>query len=84
VLTDDGAHLRLYQDGQLVATATAPPMTAAHGELSIGCDKLFESHFKGRIDEVRIYNPALGGAEVAADMEAPIQTPKMQKVTSAH
>ncbi len=81
-LTDDGAHLRLYVDGGLVATAKAPEhLGAAAGPLTIGCD-IFGGHFKGRIDEVRIYNRALGGPEVGTDMESPIQTPKQGPVAA--
>jgi Concanavalin A-like lectin/glucanases superfamily len=67
-LTDDGGDLRLYQGGELVRTVPAPVLTAAHGQLTIGCDKTFGAYFKGRIDEVRIYNRALNEAEVAAGM----------------
>jgi hypothetical protein len=73
-LSDDGAHLRLYQDGRLVRTVAAPPLTTANGQLTIGCDKAFGAHFDGRIDEVRVYDRAITDAEVAADMETPIQT----------
>lgn len=77
-LTDDGATLRLYVNGELVRTAAAPEMTAASGPLEIGCGGGY--HFEGRIDETRIYHRALGAGEVAADMETPIQTPKREPV----
>jgi hypothetical protein len=69
-LTDDGAHLRLYQDGELVRTAPAPILTTAHGDLRIGCIPIFGAYFKGRVDEVRIYNRAKSGPELA-DVVAP-------------
>ncbi len=74
-LTDDGAHLRLYVNGELVRTTVAPPLTTGSGPLQIGCDP-WGYHFDGRIDEVRLYGRALTDAEVAGDMEAPVQTPK--------
>jgi Concanavalin A-like lectin/glucanases superfamily/Putative amidase domain len=79
-VTDDGAHLRFYVDGELQGTTAAIPVTTAHGPLTIGCLALYGNHFKGRIDEVRIYNRAITGPEVDADMEAPIQTPKQGPV----
>jgi hypothetical protein len=80
-LTDDGAHLRLYVDGDLVRTTPAPNVTTASGSLEIGCDA-FGGHFEGRIDELRIYNRVLDGGEVAADKSAPIQTPSAGPVAA--
>ena len=79
-VTDDGAHLRLYVDGELVRTTAAPNLTAGHGPLKIGC--AFGSYFEGRIDEVRIYNRALNEGEVQGDKEAPIQTPQAGPVAA--
>jgi Concanavalin A-like lectin/glucanases superfamily len=69
-LTDDGAHLRLYEDGELVREVAAPVLTTAQGPLTIGCDKIFGAYFRGRIDEVRVYNRALNEAE-AIDVTPP-------------
>ncbi|HEY2479284.1 MAG TPA: LamG domain-containing protein [Solirubrobacterales bacterium] len=80
--TDDGAHDRLYVDGVLVDTGPATPVANADGELKIGGDSTATEFFDGRIDEVRIYDRVLTGAEVAADMEAPIQTPKAGPVAA--
>jgi Concanavalin A-like lectin/glucanases superfamily len=74
--TDDGAKIRVYLDGELIATETAIPFTDAEGPLTIGCLDNYGNYFKGRIDEVRIYNRALDPGEVAADKTAPIQTPQ--------
>jgi hypothetical protein len=74
-LSFDGARLRLYVNGRLVATeAVEHPDFASAGPITIGCSGVFGSHFKGRIDEVRIYNRALDGGEVAGDMGTPLQT----------
>jgi hypothetical protein len=75
-VTDDGGHLRFYVDGELTDTEPAVPLTTGKGPLAIGCIALYGDHFKGRIDEVRVYDRALKGWEVAADMETPIQTPR--------
>jgi Concanavalin A-like lectin/glucanases superfamily len=83
-LTFDGAHMRLYVDGELVSTAASGAPIPSAGSLEIGCadDFGFEDHFEGRIDEARIYERALGAAEVDADMETPIQTPKVGPVAA--
>ncbi len=78
-MTDDGAHNRLYVNGQLVDTEPAIAFDG-HGPIRIGGDGIWEQWFDGRIDEVRIYDRALGAAEVAYDMEAPILTPKKTPV----
>jgi hypothetical protein len=79
-VTDDGGHLRFYVDGELNDTEPTVPLTTGKGPLTIGCIALYGDHFKGRIDEVRVYDRALNGGEVAADMEAPIQTPRKEPV----
>jgi glucose/arabinose dehydrogenase/PKD repeat protein len=65
-LTWDGAVRRLYVNGKLVATA---PLTAvkSRGPLRIGGDPVRHEWFRGRIDDVRVYNRALSGAEIALD-----------------
>jgi hypothetical protein len=80
--TYDGSRLRLYEEGELVAekSATTPP-AVGEGALKIGCDTP-DGPFTGKIDEVRVYNRALDGAEVAYDREAPIQTPKATPVAA--
>jgi hypothetical protein len=63
-LTDDGARLRVYLDGELVGTDPAIPLTTGAGPLSIGCLAEYGNYFKGRLDEVRVYNRALSGNEI--------------------
>jgi hypothetical protein len=74
--TFDGGMMRLYVDGELVDEYAADPPVTTEGELEIGAETEHGDHFEGRIDEVRIYGRALDAAEVDADMETPIQTPK--------
>ena len=72
-LTYDGAKMRLYVNGELVASKyVEKPNSSTPGPLTIGCAKLTGSYFKGRIDEVRIYNRALGEAELRQAMSAPL------------
>lgn len=71
--TFDGSNLRLYKNGIL---ATSQPVNAtipaSTGALRIGGNSIWSSeHFNGKIDDVRIYNRALGAAEVAKDMNTP-------------
>lgn len=66
--TWDGAVRRLYVNGRQVAQA---PLTGAAaksaGPLRIGGDPTHSEWFRGRIDDLRIYNRALSAAEVAVD-----------------
>ena len=75
-LTYDGAHMRLYVDGTLAGTeaqAEGPPW--AEGDLVIGCNPNYTSEvFDGLIDEVRIYNRALGEGELEPN-QGPDVTP---------
>jgi hypothetical protein len=90
--TYDGAHMRLYVDGELVASqAQADAPLAAPGDLKIGCSAWWwEEGFTGKIDEVRIYDRALSQAEVqntmgalpSAETEASIETNSTYAVLS--
>ncbi len=81
-LTDDGAKIRLYVDGELVRTAPSPPISHSEGALQIGGEMIFGNQFYGKIDEIRIYNRPLEASEVAADKEEPIQTPQQGPVAA--
>ena len=75
-LTYDQATLRLYVGGVEVASrAETAPIESSTGPLSIGGDADFGQYFEGIIDEVRIYNRALSGAEIQADMNTPVPPP---------
>ncbi|HYH54730.1 MAG TPA: LamG-like jellyroll fold domain-containing protein [Solirubrobacterales bacterium] len=74
--TYDGATMRLYVNGILVATqAQSTPPPTGEGPLAIGCNPLYPEDFDGLIDEVRIYDRALDEGEIAADKATPLQTP---------
>jgi hypothetical protein len=67
--TYDGATIRLYVNGVEAGTAAAAgALPASANPLRIGGNSVWGEYFKGRIDEVRIYNRALSAAEIAADM----------------
>ena len=71
--TYDGATLRLYVNGNVVASR---PLTGAlltsTGALRIGGNSLWGEFFQGSIDEVRIYNRGLTQAEIQTDMATPL------------
>jgi hypothetical protein len=68
--TYDGTTLRLFINGVQVSSRTVSTSIAAStGALRIGGNKVWGEYFKGRIDEVRVYNRALSGTEVTADMK---------------
>jgi hypothetical protein len=71
--TYDGSTLRVFVNGvQVGSRSVAGAMGASAGPLRIGGDSVWGEYYKGQIDEVRIYNRALTGAEIQADMNTPI------------
>lgn len=67
-VTFDGEDLRLYVDGTLVGTKAAPAPEGGSGVLKIG------PNFKGKIDELRLYERALDLEEIQTDESTPIGT----------
>jgi hypothetical protein len=71
--TYNGTILRLYVNGSEVANSSVSgPIQVSDGVLRIGGNSSWGDFFKGRIDEVRIYNRALTVNEIQADMNTPI------------
>lgn len=71
--TYDGANVRLYVNGTQVALlAASGNILASTGVLRIGGNSIWTQFFNGRIDEVRVYNRALGPSEIASDMNTPV------------
>ncbi len=62
--------LRLYVNGVLEATATAPSSRQASGTFHIG-RAISGSQFVGALDEVRVYATALCDADVSAVFRGP-------------
>ena len=59
-VTYDGATLRLYVNGGLVASqAKTGAIASSTSQLQIGGDSIYGQSFSGLIDQVRIYNGAL-------------------------
>lgn len=53
--------------------------------LRIGANTYPAEHFEGRIDEVRVYNRALGEIEIRADMEIPVGSgPRSSTLVAAY
>lgn len=73
-LTWDGATLRLFVDGTQVSSraATGTIRGPADTPLWIGGNHPYGEFFEGSIDEARVYDRALGEAELRADMATPV------------
>jgi RHS repeat-associated protein len=68
--TFDGSYMRLYVNGELVASEPqSAGAVASGGPLTIGCNRSFSpgEYFKGLIDEVRVYDRALSGEALKGD-----------------
>ena len=71
--TNDGMMLRLYVNGDEVASEEiSGSLVYSDGVLRLGGNSVWGEFFYGQIDEVRIYNRALTGAEIQIDMNTPI------------
>ena len=75
-ITYDGSLVRFYLNGNLVNTpALTTPITARDSLLRLGADAGIEQHFKGSLDDLRIYKRALTQAQVQSDMLNPLNLP---------
>jgi hypothetical protein len=73
--TFDGRVQRLYVNGTLVAVRPQIRKKIAEaGALHVGGSPIWGDRFKGKIDEVRVYNRALTAEEIRADMNRPVVT----------
>jgi hypothetical protein len=67
--TYDGETLRLYVNGAQVGTKTVSGLIpTSAGPLRIGGNSIWGEWFKGRIDDVRVYDVALTPAQIESDM----------------
>ena len=66
--TCDGESLKAYKDGVLITTNSAPSGNpdAENETLKLGRHSVWTEYFSGTIDDVRIYNYALSGVDIAA------------------
>ncbi len=75
-MTYDGTVLALYVNGSQVATMlTNGPIVTSSGALKIGANGIWGEPFSGLIDEVRVYNQPLTGAQIRTDMNTSISVP---------
>ncbi|HXK23392.1 MAG TPA: LamG-like jellyroll fold domain-containing protein [Myxococcota bacterium] len=82
--TYDGAILRLFVNGALVnSRAQTGAIQTSTGPLTLGGDPLYGQYFAGLIDEVRVYNRALGASEIQSDMNDPVIPPNEPPVAVA-
>ncbi len=71
--TYDGRVQRLYVNGTLVAIRPQPRRKVSEsGALHVGGSPVWGDRFKGKIDEVRVYNRALSAEEIRTDMNRPV------------
>lgn len=72
-VTYDGTSLRVFRNGTLVGSVTAPgSIISSTGALRIGGNTVWGEYFSGLIDEVRIYNRALSATDITTDMNTPL------------
>ncbi|MGQ0591683.1 MAG: LamG-like jellyroll fold domain-containing protein [Gammaproteobacteria bacterium] len=73
--TYDGTIQRLYVNGiQVAQRPQTGPIQVSSNPLRLGGNSVWGDFFKGRIDEVRVYQRALSAAEINADLNSAIAT----------
>jgi hypothetical protein len=74
--TYDGTTLRVYLNGVQTGSSTnGKAISVTTGKLKIGGNAIWGEWFKGLIDDVRIYDRALGASEIQTDMNRPVTGP---------
>jgi hypothetical protein len=58
---------------QVGSRAVSGPLLTSTGAVRLGGNPIWGEYFTGRIDEVRIYNRALGTTAIQSDMNAAVQ-----------
>jgi concanavalin A-like lectin/glucanase superfamily protein/uncharacterized protein DUF4082 len=73
--TYDGTTQRFYVNGiQVAQRAQTGPIDVSSDPLHLGGNGVWGDFFKGRIDEVRVYNRARSAAEINAELNSAIAT----------
>lgn len=68
--TYDGSRLRIYKNGVSVGSrALSGDLVATGDPLKIGGSAVWSEFFKGKIDEVRVWNAARTGKQIQSDMK---------------
>lgn len=72
--TFDGTNINLYVNGVLQTTTNAPGtiVEGTSGSLFLGADGTGDYAYKGRLDDVRLYNRALSAAEISIAMNTAV------------
>jgi glucose/arabinose dehydrogenase len=71
--TWDGSTVRMYVNGTQVGTTTRTgTLVTSTQPLRFGGNSVWPEWFRGRLDEIRIYNRALTAAQVQSDMTTPV------------
>jgi glucose/arabinose dehydrogenase len=74
-VTYDGTTVRFFVNGTQVGTkAQTGSLVTSSQPLRFGGDAVWPEWFKGRLDEIRIYNRALTAAQIQSDMAAPVSS----------
>ena len=77
-VTYDGATIRMYVNGVQTGTrAQTGALRTSTQPLRFGGNAVWPEWFRGRLDEVRIYNRALTGAQIQADMAKAVSSPTL-------
>ena len=80
-MTYDGSRIVLYVDGRQVASRMATgAIRRTTDPLWIGGNHPYGEYFRGLIDEVRVYDRALGHADVRGEMSTPIPGNRIRPV----
>ena len=80
-ITYNGTTERLYVNGNQVASkAQTGSIGGSSGALRIGGNSMWGEYFKGRIDEIRIYNRALSATEIQTDRNTAVATSSPPKL----
>ena len=71
--TFDGTTLKVFRNGaQIGSRALSGSLVNSSNALKIGGNAIWSEWFKGKIDEVRVYNTARTAAQIKTDMNAAI------------
>jgi hypothetical protein len=71
--TFNGSTLTIYINGVASSSrSVSGPLKTSTGVLRLGGTSALGQWFKGRIDEVRIYNKALTAAQILSDLKVPV------------
>ena len=77
-ITYDGATIRLYVNGVQAGTrAQTGTLLTSTQALRFGGNAVWPEWFRGRLDEIRVYDRALTAAQIQADMAKAVSSPTL-------